>query len=231
MDGAEFTRRVRELLPANLLSERGAVLYSTADTLKPGNLYILGLNPGGTDGDTIEERLEALPLRTKNEYLDEVWGRGHYGEHKKCEHPLQRRLRWLVEELDEDLRQTCASNLIFTRSRSEKGLAINELARLCWGVHELILNIVKPKMILAFGNGERRSPYSFLRSKFKPSEEEVLCDIGHGNWKCKAFKATLNRRTLYVVGLPHLSRYDVIGKSQVVEWVNARLKSMRHSPA
>lgn len=51
-----FIRETQELLlPSSLLDREGGVLNSTADTLRPGSLYILGLNPGGGLGQGVRE--------------------------------------------------------------------------------------------------------------------------------------------------------------------------------
>lgn len=213
-DVNQFVETVRQLIP-DLLDESGAVLYSTARTLRKGELYILGLNPGGQDGPTIRERLNTLPHRKKNEYLDVVWSTPKPGEH-----PLQRRLKWLMDQLGYDLKDICASNLIFTRSRTAAGIKYRELAEKCWPVHETILDIVKPTSILTFGVSAL-SPFQYILSKFPPEPAGTIdtqCS-GHSNWKCKSFNAIIQGRDTLVIGVPHLSRYNVEGKSDVLRWV------------
>jgi hypothetical protein len=208
-----------------LLDLSGEVLFSAVDTMRQGDLYICGLNPGGTGHaphhHTIREDLQMLPYKTSNNYLDESW-RGY----PRGTSPLQLRLQWLVRELGYDLREVCASNLIFARSRGEDDSGYPAYARICWPVHERILRIVRPKMLLVFGNefGERaRSPFQFLHQhSVLYSSIDSICS-GHGNWKCRAFLTELAGQPVVVVGLPHLSRYKVIGKAQVVEWIASHL--------
>jgi len=67
----------RHLTP--ILDPSGNILYSSCDTLRPGAVYLLGLNPGGDPHDpryqqqTIDSALQALPSKRENEYLDVSW--------------------------------------------------------------------------------------------------------------------------------------------------------------
>jgi hypothetical protein len=194
-----------------LADEEGAFLYSSAETLVLGDLYILGLNPGGVPGrdgaTTIEQSLEDLPRRTKNEYL-QPWDDGRGGTYPPGRHPLQRRLRWLVAELGYDLARVCASNLIFVRSQVQEGAEYRKRASRCWPVHERILKIVQPKMLIVYGNGEM-SPFQWLRHDLDgPQAAATLPGVesGHGKWECLAIRRSLTGREVTVVGLPHLSR-------------------------
>jgi hypothetical protein len=209
----------------SLLDLSGEILFSAVDTLKEGDLYICGLNPGGV-GDaphhhTIREDLGMLPHKTSNNYLDESWGQSGR-RYPRGAAPLQRRLQWLVRELGYNLREVCASNLIFARSRGEGGSGYPEYARICWPVHERILRIVRPKMLLVFGSGVK-SPFEFLQQNSKRLSKADSIYSGHSPWYCKAFRAEIGDQEIVVVGLPHLSRYKVVGKDQVVEWIAGHL--------
>jgi len=67
----------RHLTP--IIDRRGNILYSSGATLRPGTVYLLGLNPGGDPHDprhqeqTIDSALRALPSKRENEYLDVSW--------------------------------------------------------------------------------------------------------------------------------------------------------------
>lgn len=214
---AEAEARLEPLLDCS-----GEVLFSAMHTLKEGDLYICGLNPGGSGDEphqhTIRESLARLPNKTSNNYFDESWRGRPPGTYR-----LQRRLRWLVEELGYDLREVCASNLIFARSPGQGGSGYPERAEICWPVHERILRIVHPKMLLVYGNGSK-SPFGFLyKRSIGPSPIDSIWSGRHG-WDCKAFRAGIVDQDVVVVGLPHLSWYNVIGKSQVVEWIGGYLE-------
>lgn len=110
-------------------------------------------------------------------------------------------------------------NLIFLQSRGASDISYS-LAEKCWPVHEAILNIVKPKLIIAFGNSDI-SPYNYIHSMLGGKEQYF--PSGHGNWSVKGFNCQINGRPVYVAGQPHLSRYSLIGKNQVVEWLSKKI--------
>ena len=132
------------------LDQSGAFLYSSHDTIRPGEVYLLGLNPGGQGGPSLKERLDTLLSREENAYLDEAWDNGG-GSYKPGEAPLQQRVNWLLSQLGSDTRDVLSTNLIFMQSRDASGVSI-EHAKLCWPVHEALLSIVRPSIILTIGN-------------------------------------------------------------------------------
>lgn len=215
-DIPEFARRTLK----HLLHRSGEVIYTSHETLSKGDIYLLGLNPGMGDFTTIGSHIDRMLSRTKNSYLDEDWDK------QKDEAipdpklvPLQKRVISLLDSLGYDARNVCASNLIFTTTTSADELCFG-LAGLCWPVHEAVLELVKPKMLLVFGNGETVSPYAFLKALFCPAENDfTFCDSGHGDWKCKGFYAEINGRRTFVAGLPHLSWYSPIGRTEVIDWI------------
>ena len=105
------------------------------------------------------------------------------------EHSLQRHLVEVMKTVGQDLRGACASNLIFLRSPGHYGVKYPDSTKACWGIHEMILEIVQPRIILAFGNGQR-SPYDFLHRQYNVYENEEI-DSEHGNWKCRFFKTNI----------------------------------------
>jgi hypothetical protein len=217
----EFIAAARTDL-ADILSFGGRILYSSADTLRPGVLYLLGLNPGadpdGLDYRNIGESLDLLPLKTTNSYVHEKWDeRAEPGDDK-----LQRRVRWLLESLDLETCTVCATNLIFARSDGEAGCGYPRLADKCWPVHEKILGIVQPQAILCFGN----LPFDYIQKRGGRGSVSTY-PSGHGDWQCRSVRAQVAGRWVNVVGVPHLSRYDICGKTGVVSWIkNEMAKSL-----
>jgi hypothetical protein len=199
-----------------ILGRSGKVLYSAAATLRPGAVYLLGLNPGGDpnkEPETVRESLEGLATREKNSYLDEKWAR----QKRAGEAPLQRRVKWLTEQLDLNLGEVCASNLIFVRSKNARDSEYPTLAKRCWPIHREILKMVQPRLIMAYGNSGV-SPYAYLRRHFgEPAEQRF--PTRHGSWSCRVFEAEGMR----MVGLPHLSRYAIVGDLEVSRWVRGFL--------
>lgn len=200
------------------LETPGGILYSSHETLRPGSIYLLGFNPGGSGGMPLGESLKNMLSYNENAYLDECWRNGN-GSWGPGEAPLQQRINWLLQELGAETREVCASNLIFFQSRTANDINF-KLADSCWPVHEAILDIVQPKLILTFGNSGV-SPYGYLYAKFGDKQEEF--PSGHGNWKVKGFSCHINGRPTYVAGLPHLSRYSPVGKQDVIDWLKSHV--------
>jgi len=173
-----------QLLP--IIDLNGAILYSSVKTLTSGKYYILGLNPGGSpdSGESIEINLNSLPKYEGNSFLDESW----LSENRIGEHPIQKGLSSLCKYINYDLRNICASNLIFYRCRDEKGVDFWKDAEICWPVHEKILKIVNPKVIITIGNGQR-SAFRFLCYKNNiPFSNVEKINTNHNGYSFKNFK-------------------------------------------
>jgi len=209
------------------LNQSGAILYSSHETLKKGDVYLLGYNPAGEKSEDTERFLSAgidrMLTYAGNEYLDEKWSRAG-SESKKGEAPLQKRIDWVLKQLNFETKEVCASNLIFVSGKKQKNIDY-KLAELCWPVHEAILNIVQPKLILVFGNGAP-SPYRFLHDKWGGQEDDIPAK--HALWKVKGFEPPFEifGRKVYVVGFPHLSRYSPDGKPEIIKWIKKKIASL-----
>lgn len=202
----------------SILDLPGSILYSSHETLKLGAVYLIGFNPGGAGGLAVEKSIESMLTNTVNSYIDEEWGNLN-NSWSSGEAPLQKKVQWLLKSIGLEPRNVCASNLIFFQSRAAVDIDY-ALASRCWPVHEAILSIVNPKLIIAFGNSAV-SPYGYLHSLFGGQEE--FASAGHGNWCLKGFHCQINMRNVYVAGLPHLSRYSPKGNKQVVEWLSKHI--------
>jgi hypothetical protein len=208
---AAVVRKAEESL-GTILDESGTILYSSCATLKPGKYYFLGLNPGGTDANTktIRESLGNLGARTDCAYLDEDWGSDSRSYGPQC-HPLQKNFKGLFEALGEDPRAVCASNLIFSRSIGEKGAGGIERAKLCWPVHETILEIVHPAAIITFG----RQPFNFIIDKLSGTAPNDF-RAGHGKWTWRYSTLKTGEK---LIGFPHLSRYALTSHPDVLHQI------------
>jgi hypothetical protein len=203
----------------DFVRESGVILYSSPKTLKVGNVYLLGINPGadpdGLDDPDIETHLDKLASSDTNRYIDGEWDRGRIGTD-----PFQLRVVWLLRSLGLDPRDVCSSNLIFRRSDGQGTSGYPETAYRCWPVHQRILSIVQPKMIICLGN----LPFDYVTSRGSsesPQAEEF--PSGHGSWQCRSARVHLESRSIDIVRLPHLRRYRVIGKQPVVDWMRKKL--------
>lgn len=207
----EFQETLHQKL-ARLLTpiadRHGEVFYSSADCLRPSDVYLLGYNPGqGGPNTSIEEHLVPSLTRTDNAWLDEKWMDG------KRPSVLQRRMRQLFDDVGLDLRATPASNLIFATSPDASGVEYR-LADICWPVHQAILDIVQPSRLIVFGNGEFESPYAFIRARYAGNEERLIVRRGY---ILKRLTTIIDGRPIKVVGLPHLSRFAP--PLEAVEWL------------
>lgn len=207
----------KECLPL-ILEKKGELIYSSHETLKKGDIYLLGLNPGGEGFITINNHLEELLEKTTNSYLDESW-ENRITVWPKGQAPLQKRVDYLLKRLGYKTKEVCATNLIFVTSRSADDINYG-LAGYCWRFHELILKIIQPKIILCFGISDVSS-YSFLWSLYEG--KEITIEAGHGKWLCRAFKTKIDGRETTVVGIPHLSYYNIVGKEKVINWIKSFL--------
>jgi hypothetical protein len=202
----------REL--GQLIKEEGATLYSSFETIRKGELYILGLNPGGGKAMTIEKSLDRIEKEDYNEYTID-WGSG------AGQHPLQKNIVAIAKLFDLNVLDVCASNLIFVRSRGQAGAGYESRDRY-WPIHKHILSIVRPSTIIAFGNGAI-SPYRHLEQMAKDKIYYDSIDAGHGNYKCRSFIGKIEEQRITVIGLPHLSRYSLYtdnpAKRKVLNWI------------
>lgn len=199
-----------------ILERQGELIYSSHESLKKGDVYLLGLNPGGEGFITIKEHLDKLLVKTTNSYLDESW-KNEITEWPMGQAPLQKRVDFLLTELGYKTREVCASNLIFITSKSSNEINYG-LAGYCWRFHELLLDIIRPKIILCFGISDVSS-YSFLLSLYMGKETKI--ESGHGKWNCRTFTTIMEGRKTTIIGIPHLSYYNIIGKEGVIEWIKS----------
>jgi hypothetical protein len=196
------------------LDNSGTFLYSSHQTIRPGEVYFLGLNPGGCGGPSLRARLDKILSQEENLYLDEAW-ENEAGSYMPGQAPLQKRVAWLLGNLGVDPREVFSSNLIFMQSRDASGVSI-EHANKCWPVHEALLNIVRPRLILTFGNSSF-SPYGYIHALYGGTQRYARS--GHGNWSLKGFNTQMPWGEVFVAGIPHLSRYCPVGKQYVVDWI------------
>ena len=206
MNVEEIKNQLKNKL-SDYLNKPGSIIYSSVQTIRKGDYYILGLNPGGiSDSQTIGSSIKNLGSKYENSYIDEKWDwRGK--ELDKGKHPFQNALNEIAKSLNIELKDIFASNLIFIRTRNAKG--IEHYANTCWQVYQyLIKEIIKPKVIFAIGNSEAFSAYSFLKkinSESINNEENKSLPLTP-IVSCKSFTTTEYK----VIGLPHLSRFSWI---------------------
>ncbi len=208
---ASFVAFAREQL-RDILDLSGQVLYSGASTLRKGEVYLLGLNPGGDPNSrtlmTIDQSLADLlspdnERREKNSYMV-PW---------PASNTLRLRIVWLLQSLGFQVPDVAASNLIFPRSKDETTCRYDCFANTCWAVHERIIDVVRPRVVLTYGS----TPYRFLSERFGRTGEVTML-AGHGTWECRAFDVP---GRFHVVGVPHMSLYAIDHHPEVVRWIKS----------
>ena len=171
---------LRRLQRNGLAAERGAVFLSGKSSLTPGELYVMGFNPGGDPkrGLSIEQQFADFDLFKDfdrfSSFEDECWYsscdgqvRQHFldGERQCSRSPCrkgQRRDQLMIKEvvgllapmlgIKADLKSIFATNAIFVTSSTVAALENRiELWRKCWPIHQYLLSIVRPKAILCLG--------------------------------------------------------------------------------
>ncbi len=239
MEYNEFHDKVCTILNGKLpLDEYGAILYTSLKTVQKGDFYILGLNPGGNDDYTLPKKLkcnapEPSKKMTIGKSLESCCDE-NYNEYSKswlCTRgagnmPLQLNLKNFTRNiLHKDIKDICCTNLIFKTTKSQNDVAFHNEADACWEVHKMILEVIQPKLIIAYGNGDI-SPYEYLHCKLNSNKKDDVpsYDADQGNYRIKGFKGTLDGRDTYVLGLPHLSRYWV-NNDKKYELINEFLDS------
>jgi hypothetical protein len=198
----------------------GKVLYSGVNTLKKGNIYMLGYNPGGDpvkEPMTLAQHVEQSPLDW-NEYIDAMWmPRGRLCQAGQA--LLQRRVRWLLEQLGQQPREVCASNLIFRRSKDRKQLGSSyeqqKMADQCWPIHKWIMEQVQPHIVLCIDSDAFK--YICRREQLNDIEQFAA---GHGNWQCNATKL---KDGTQLISVPNLSLYAIDYHPEVVSWIGTLL--------
>lgn len=208
-----------------LQEKSGSVFFSEQETLRPGPVYFLGINPGGSpDQNDRDEGIlkNIIPRSGENAYY-EAWEPCAPGAH-----PFQRNVkkflgslkhigippeteRLLREKQAKDgktppleeeecfIRSICSSNLCFLRSTAMSTLRPGLRKSIAEDIHDYILNtVVKPSIVLINGLGA----YDIFRDMLGLSGgrgEELETGM-----KCKVWLRPLDDDKL-VVGIPHLS--------------------------
>lgn len=202
-----------------ILDSPGAVLYSAAATLKPGPVYLLGLNPGGAERSTLADSL-ANSRKGHNSYLDEQWAPAGRLQ-PKGKATLQRRVQHLCAALGLDTRNVPASNLVFTRStRTGTHLNFNAALPLCLPVHEVFVKAIQPRFVMTFGSMDN----------FRGAVQVIECEsrsAEHGTWKAHRGRAVVVDREVAFGNIPHMSLWASDKRPEVLRWATNGYQLLR----
>jgi hypothetical protein len=210
------------LVDTGLADCPGKVFYSGTNSIQTGDLYLLGFNPGGDPDQetvTVRQHLNETPPDF-NEFVDGHWGAPNCLLDRGSA-VLQKRVQWMLRNLGYEVREVCASNLIFARSTGIVTLPASEdqLADACWPVHEFVLRIVKPKTIIALGT----QAFKAIRKRTTKNSIVNCINSGHGNWKIYATEIDFNGCKISLVAPPHLSRYKIDNHADEFSWMQNKI--------
>lgn len=221
--------RLLSYIPGQLLGLSGEVFYSGKSAyVKKNDLYLLGLNPGSDSadaslnsiGDSIEQTSSTHPPLFSR-YLDERWSR-RYNRFS----PMQRRIQHLAQKMNIDLRQTPASNLVFTRSVAAKDIStqIANLADLCWPLHQAIIYSLKTRVVICLG-GET---FTYVSKKLGATQHfATYTETNSRRWQSQAFR---NTEGIFVVKLTHPGRANWISANADPSPLVCRVRDEAASP-
>jgi hypothetical protein len=206
-----------------MLGSSGGVLYSGVETLKSGPIYLLGLNPGGSEGSTLKDSLDNS-RRGHNAYLDEEWCPGGTWR-PKGQATLQRRVQHLCLMMGRDTRAVPASNLAFTQSvRVDTHDDFPAAVRASLPVHELFLQAIQPRFLMTFG------ALDYFASVV-PLEQVETRSADFSTWRAHRGYATIAGRRLAFGNVPHMSLWPSDKREHVLAWVLECFNSTVTSPA
>ncbi|MBM9521098.1 uracil-DNA glycosylase family protein [Desulforhopalus vacuolatus] len=196
-----------EKIPSSLKDKSGSVFYSGVDAFS-GNkdLYILGLNPGGSPEEQSDETIKLsirhiLENESKNwsAYRDESWQGAEPGTWK-----IQPRVLHLLKNLNLDPGEVPSSNVIFVRSQRESNISdeASDLIEQCWPFHSSVISELKPKAILCFG----KTAGQYLKKKLGANKLiDEFVETNNRRWKSQAF---MNKDGIKVIVAAHPSIAD-----------------------
>ncbi len=177
---------ILDRMPDNFSSLPGEVFSTGTNSLRPGDLYILGLNPMfGTAYPTIRNHVANWSLDAYSAFTDQCWQKrcwnmDCYGlqENAGCNcrrgtQPHQRAVQRIVEMArpGQDIRTVFATNAIFASStdadrfKRETGFSLPKAFDVCWPAHQFFLSHVQPKVILSLGYSQNASAFSLIMKK------------------------------------------------------------------
>jgi hypothetical protein len=153
-----------------VLQRHGRVMMSSWGTVKQSRYYVLAINPGGGEinpppaGESVGDSL--------CEKRDSKWS---YWLHE-AEANDRDYFKRVMEGLGTDPCSVPVSNALFLRSRGESHLPVDSgavFAAHCAPVHKLLLGIVKPRVVVCFGN----PTWEFVVGRRPPSHWRFNADV------------------------------------------------------
>lgn len=196
----------KTLIPQSLLTHSGSVFYSGRTAFStPSQLYILGLNPGGSPQEQAAETVGWHTEKVLNAaddwsaYQDERWQGNSPGTHG-----MQPKVLHLLRRLNLEPRNIPASNVLFVRSACENDIKkrFRPLAELCWPFHQAVIEGLGVRVVLCFG----KCSGSWVRERLHARNRvDQFVESNNRRWTSTAF---MNADGIVVVVAAHPSRAD-----------------------
>jgi len=226
--------------PSEILEYPGRFLYSGLSTLRQeGKYYLLGHNPGVNLKDYENPAGDTLPnpgVNSKKKYhslrkdiIKTTERRDDYcayidEDDWNPQSKMQRGVLALCDAVAIHPRKMCASNIFFERSKGKPNKKWND-PRIYWPVHEEVLKLIKPDCIFVMGD-DFKLLIELLNSLSKGASGFVCKESkesGHANWRCHFAEGQYMKKTLRVIGFPHLSTYSLSSNPAVQKWIVEKL--------
>jgi hypothetical protein len=194
------------LLGPELLHRSGGVLVSGIDTLVNGDYYVMAYNPGGNrETPTINDTLAT----SHNTLSHNDWtGEGE-------DEPLKGRVKSVFAGIGAEPERVFCTNALFVRSTQQVKLegAWDLWWSRCWPVHQLFLNIVRPRVVVCLGSDGNVSAWAKLQHASSPVarkytrhwENEPDEAVANGKWRDSVTLdlGEYGSHTCSILGLPH----------------------------
>lgn len=202
---------------AALLDTSGAILISSEATLQPNrrsDVYFLGLNPGGAAEEDVGSEgfptiFQSLALsRLGVSGWDQDWSRPG-ATYKPGEAPMQRRFKHVARRLGLAYGESCATNLVFARSRHFKDLRdVQQEVQHSLPIHKCMLDAVQPRRLWVMGDPAHAGNALKVHTgvEWRPA--------GHANWSIGRGTVNFCGRTMEFCHTPHLSVWDATAQDK-----------------
>jgi len=263
----QFVRDSKNILKA-YLNEYGLVIYSHKTTLRPNLVLFYGINPGYdparhhrirwkiresldyfADGFKVLEA-EANTDRDKlprperlHEHLnlidDQCWPYPSFtADYRMGRAPYQQHARNLLRTIGRP--DALITNLLFGQAARTKDIPKNQpFDEACWKVHELILQIAKPNVIVTCATVVDKRLRRQLGLNLVPPARDSGYGPPHARWTCKQWEgtwrdeATMERR-IVVCQIPQMAFFDITAEysrnSGALEWAKAVVQRATEHP-
>ena len=204
----------------------GKVFYSSLDTLAKAEIAFIGYNPGGSPGDTEEERIAAtlsdIPPMGQNHFVHQFW-KDSVG---KRYNPLQKRVQGLFRSLDIPIGSVYTTNLYFQRTRGIRDPIDESVKSACWNVHQKFIAVSRFNFCLCNGVTTFREMLARISDAGEPP---VQVKTYHSKWHAYCATRSVAGRSIVIFGLPHLSWFSPEHDPDLISLLVSKIRDARQS--